>query len=832
MRLVVVMILVVMGAFSGFAQESVEWYQGKPIKTVVFDGLKHVSAAELEGVTEAYIGKAFSDELFLDIQGRLYALEYFELISPSAVPGDLEGNSVILRFTVTERPTASRIIFSGNAHLRRNELLEVVVLKVNDVVNQMKLRLDEFAIQNKYLEKGFPDVQVRSETQLSRDGVSMTVTFFIEEGEKMAIEAFVFEGNSIFSSRTLRGQLSLKAKSLIHDGAFQEAKLIADQGAVTQYYHDRGYIDAAITDVIRETRKDEKDNNYMTITFKIVEGKLYNFAGVEFEGNKIFTTQQLSALIYSRQGEVVNARKVEADLQRVADRYYEDGYIYNAINREPLKDPDNGTIAYKITIVERGRAHIEHILITGQKKTKPEVILREIPLEPGDVFSKTKVLDGMRNLYNLQFFSAVAPDTPPGSEDGLMDLVFTVEEQPTTDIQVGLTFSGTSDPDQWPVSAMLKWNDRNFLGYGNLVGAEVQASWDTQSGSLQYTHRRIFGLPLSGSFDFTAQHTNRRALMDNMAPYFYGDEEAAFPDGFNSYSEYYNAGKIPANEFLMKYTQWKLSVGASTGYVFSTVLGNLSLGVGIRSGIIRNTYDESLYRPFDPTIRERNNQWTPVNSFWASIALDQRDIYYDPSKGYYGIQRVGYYGIFPIEQEHYLRTDTKAEWFLTLINAPVTEKWSFKAVFGIHSGLSFIFPQPFRDKAVVEAVNQLAVDGMFVGRGWNSEYYNKGFALWENWAEIRIPILPGIFAFDFFFDAAGVKDTPTHFFQQFSLEDMRFSFGGGLRFSIPQFPFRLSLAKRFKVVDGVLEWQKGAIFSNDKPASGLDVVFSFALSNY
>ncbi|MDR3171156.1 MAG: outer membrane protein assembly factor BamA [Treponema sp.] len=832
MRLVVVMVLVVMGAFSGFAQESVEWYQGKPIKNVVFDGLKHVSAAELEGVTEAYIGKAFSDELFLDIQGRLYALEYFELISPSAVPGDLEGNTVILRFTVTERPTASRIIFSGNAHIRRNELLEVVTLKVNDVVNQMKLRLDDLAIQNKYMEKGFPDVQVRSETQLSRDGVSMTVTFFIEEGEKIAIEAFIFEGNAIFSSRTLRGQLSLKAKNLIHDGAFQEAKLIADQGAVTQYYHDRGYIDAAITDVIRETRKDEKDNNYMTITFNIVEGKLYNFAGVEFEGNKIFTTEQLSALIYSKPGEVVNARKVEADLQRVADRYYEDGYIYNTIDREALRDPDNGTIAYKITIVERGRAHIEHILITGQKKTKPEVILREIPLEPGDVFSKTKVLDGMRNLYNLQFFSAVAPDTPPGSEEGLMDLVFTVEEQPTTDVQVGLTFSGTSDPDQWPVSAMLKWNDRNFLGYGNLVGAEVQASWDTQSGSLQYTHRRIFGLPLSGSFDFTAQRTNRRALMDNMAPYFYGDEEGAFPDGFNSYSEYYNAGKIPANEFLMKYAQWKLSVGASTGYVFSTALGNLGLGIGVRSGIIRNSYDESLYRPFDSTIRERNNRWTPVNSFWASIGLDQRDIYYDPSKGYYGIQRVGYYGIFPIEQEHYFRTDTKAEWFFTLINAPVTEKWSFKAVFGIHSGLSFIFPQPFRDKAVVEAVNQLAVDGMFVGRGWNSEYYNKGLALWENWAEIRIPILPGIFAFDFFFDAAGVKDTPPRFFQQFSLEDMRFSFGGGLRFSIPQFPFRLSLAKRFKVVDGVLEWQKGAIFSNDNPTSGIDVVFSFALSSY
>jgi outer membrane protein insertion porin family len=817
---------------SGFAQEPGEWYQGKPIRRIVFDGLKHISAAELEGVTESYIGRAFTDDLFWEIQGQLYALEYFELISPSAVPADGSGNEVILRFTVTERPIVSRIIFSGNAHLRRNELLNVVSLKVNEVVNQVKLRVDELAIINKYLEKGFPDIAVRSETQPGKDASSMTVTFFIEEGEKIAIEQIVFEGNSIFSNRTLRGQLSLKAKNIVNDGAFQEAKLIVDQNAITQYYHDRGYIDAAVTDVIRDVQKDEKGNNNMSITFRIVEGRIYNFSGVEFEGNKIFTTEQLSALVYSKVGDVVNAQKVEADLQRVADRYYEDGYIFNTINRDERRDPEKGTITYRITIVERGRAHIENILVKGNKKTKTEVILREIPLEPGDVFSKTKVMDGLRNLYNLQFFSAVAPDTPPGSEDSLMDLVFIVEEQPTTDIQFGLNFSGTSDPEQWPVSLVVKWNDRNFLGYGNMFGAEGTFSAYTQSGSLEYTQRRIFGLPLSGSFDFTAQHTTRHAAMNNMAPYFNGDEDAAYPDGFSSYDEYYNAAKIPPDAFLMSYDQWKLSVGASTGYRFSTLLGNLLVSGGVRSGIIRNNYDEHLYRPFDPTIRERNNLWTPANSIWTAISLDQRDLSYDPSKGYYGIQRVGYYGILPIEQEHYIRTDTKAEFFLTLINKPVTDKWSFKAVFGVHSGLSLIFPQPFQDKPQIEVANQLSVDGMFTGRGWTSEYYNKGLALWENWAEIRIPLVPGILAWDFFFDAAAAKPTPQSFFSDLAMEDMRFSFGGGLRFSIPQFPLRLSFAKRFKVVDGVVEWQKGAILSNDNPASGVDVVVSFALSTY
>ncbi|MDR2397789.1 MAG: outer membrane protein assembly factor BamA, partial [Spirochaetaceae bacterium] len=688
------MLVVVWGVliFPGFSQES-EWYLGKPIRDIVFQGLQHVSAAELEGVVEAYQGQPFTDDLFWELQGRLYSLEYFELISPSAIPADSAGTGVIIRFTVTERPMVSKIQFFGNNRLRRSELRETISLKVNEVANQMKLQTDEQALVNKYLEKGFPDVKVRSETAPGKNG-SIEVNFYITEGEKIALEALLFEGNSIFSSRTLRGQLSLKVKGLINDGAFQEAKLVADRNALTQYYHDRGYIDAAVTDVVQTTRKDAKGNTLMTITFSIYEGRIYTFGGVTFVGNKILTTEQLAAQVSSKPGTVVNARRVEADLQRVADLYYENGYIFNTINREEQRDTERGVVTYRLSIGEQGRAHIENILIKGNKKTKNAVILREIPLESGDVFSKTKVIEGVRNLYNLQYFSVVAPEPVPGSEDNLMDLVFTVEEQSTMDLQVGLTFSGTSDPEQFPVSFTAKWNDRNFLGYGNIVSAGVTASPDTQSIELGYTHRWLFGLPLSGSFDITGQHILRRAAMDMAPPYFTGDETYAYPDGFTSYDAYADAGKVPPNEYLMNYDQYRISLGFSTGYRFSTFLGNLGVGGGVRTGFIFNSYDAQVYRPFDPSIRNRNNMWTPANSVWTSVSLDQRDIYYDPSKGYYLSQRLGYYGIFPVELEHYMKSDTKAEWFHTLLNLPVGESWAFKIVFGMHSGVSFIFPQP------------------------------------------------------------------------------------------------------------------------------------------
>jgi outer membrane protein insertion porin family len=435
-------------------------------------------------------------------------------------------------------------------------------------------------------------------------------------------------------------------------------------------------------------------------------------------------------------------------------------------------------------------------------------------------------MDGLRNLYNLQYFSDVVPDTVPGSSDSLMDLIFNVEEQPTTDLQLGLTFSGSSDPDTFPISALVKWNDRNFRGTGNQMGVDINASPDTVSGAINYTQRWIFGLPLSGGFDFTAQWMHRQAPTKNTAPYFNGDEEYAFPDGFNSFEEYRNSNRIPPKEFLMTYDQWYLSLGFSTGYRWATLLGNLTVSGGIRVGLIRNEYDDTLNNPFDPVLREDNNKWSPKNSIWASVALDQRDIYYDPSNGYYIQDRFGIYGIFNGERERYLRNDLKAEYFIQLFDIPVFEKWNFKAVFGIHSGLSTIFRQPGIEKDMfIENANKLAIDGMFVGRGWTSEYSNKGLLLWENWAELRFPLVPGILALDFFFDAATVETKQGDYFTGYSFNNMRYSFGGGIRFTIPQFPFRFSLAKLFRTENGAVIWEDGDI-------GGLKFVISFALSTY
>jgi len=821
------------------AQEDDDWFYGKPIRDIIFSGLNNIPQSELEALIQPYRGQIFDDAVFSELQGKLYALEYFERIEASISRSVSSGNDVVIRFNVIERPVIGRINFIGNSGLRNRELNDVITTKVSDILNQAKIRLDVEAIVNKYLEKGYPDVAVTVEENQARDG-SVTLSFRISEREKISISKIEFQGNSRFSSNTLRSQLSLKAKSLINDGAFQEAKLLADREKITAYYHDRGYIEAVVRDITRTYETTEKVTN-LILTFMIEEGSEFRFGGVTFEGNRIFTTEQLAKLITLKPGDIVNASKVESDFQSVADLYLENGYIFNSFIRTPEKDFQTNTISYSMSIVERNRAYIENIIILGNEKTKNHVILREIPLEPGDVFSKTKVLDAMRNLYNLQYFSAIIPDTLQGSEENLMELVFTVEEQMTTDIQVGFTFSGKENPESIPISGLFEFSDRNLRGSGNELGIKLNSSIvDSSTLAVNYNHRWVFGLPLSLGVDFTTEYSKLLATMANRNWWFNGDEDDAFPDGFNSYQSYVDYNKLPPSEYLMNYNQWYISLGLSSGYRWPTILGNFGISGGLRLGIINNTYDE-IFKPFDPVLRAGNNKWTPKNSFWTSFSLDQRDISYDPSSGYYLLQRMGFFGIFRNELEHYIRSDSKLQYFLTLFDIPITKRWSFKSVLAVHFGLSFIFKQPGRnyDKYnFIEEANKLAVDGMFIGRGWSERFRVKGLTLFDSWVELRFPIVRGILAFDMFFDTAGVETEQGYYFgknskdnSNFTINNMLFSFGGGLRVTLPQFPIRVSFAKRFYFQDGDFKWASGSIFGDSSnPAKGVDFIISFVMA--
>ncbi|HOT63273.1 MAG TPA: POTRA domain-containing protein, partial [Treponemataceae bacterium] len=227
------------------AQTADTWYLNKPIRGIVYVGLRNVDKAELEGLFPSIVGKKFTDELYWDVLQKLYALEYFSDISPVALPADTDRESVILQFTVKERPVVKRIRIVGNDRVRAADILDKVSLKEGDIYNEMKGRLDERAVRDFYIEKGYATATVSVETKQVSDGL-LDFIIKVVEGRQTVVSSISFEGNTIIPTKTLRGELQLKEAKLITAGVFQEALLVADKEGIRRYYAERGYIDARV----------------------------------------------------------------------------------------------------------------------------------------------------------------------------------------------------------------------------------------------------------------------------------------------------------------------------------------------------------------------------------------------------------------------------------------------------------------------------------------------------------------------------------------------------------------------------------------------------------
>ncbi len=463
-----------------FAQSD-DWFYNKPIKEIKFSGLHVVGSSEMDTVVSEFKGKNFSDELYIDIINKIYNLGFFDDISVEVNPGDVNGSSLILNVAVVEKPVVTKINVEGNKHIHDTDITDAISLKKSDVFMSSKLPSDERKIRDLYLEKGYTNVRVSSTVEENEDGV--IITFTIEEGRATIVTAIYFQGNDVFSEKTLKKQINLKESGLFNKGAFREALVETDKGLIASYYKERGYIDAAVTDVVKNvTYNESKNQDEIELTFVLKEGSRYTYGGLTLSGNTLFTTEELLSYINMKEGDVFNQTKFTTGIYSIANKYYENGYTSNYFSDPKSQiDPETMSISFSMEIVEKPRSHIENVIITGNTKTKDYVIRRELGIETGDIYSLSKIQSGLRNLGNTQFFSAIAPDFQQGSEENLIDMIVAVEEGLTTNIEVGLAFSGIASADDIPVSTYLKWSDTNIAGTGKSISAGFNLATNEQS---------------------------------------------------------------------------------------------------------------------------------------------------------------------------------------------------------------------------------------------------------------------------------------------------------------------------------------------------------------
>ena len=394
---------------------------------------------------------------------RLWDLNLFDDID--IVLNNESQYGVEITINVVESPTLNNIIFRGNS-MREGRFLDKLDLRIGQRIRPSSLYASSNKIKEIYQEDGYFNVEVESSIEvpqdtLVRNAYARDVIFTITENEKFRLKNITFEGNTNFSQRKLKKELKeIKERKWYNFWvkSFDEKLLEEDKALLTDFYQNQGYRDF---NIVQDTLIVNEEKNSLTLVITVDEGEKYKYRNFTFEGNKIASSDELETLLGLKEGGSYSKEEFEkAVFENMMSVYNDKGYIFSNVNPEIFPVGDN-LLDINFLFNEGKKVYINNIFVSGNEKTRENVIRRELKLFPGDVFSRSKLMRSQRDIWILNYFDNVIPDVSQVS-DNQVDLDFIVEEKKSTQrINANLGFTG-----EYGITGGAGVEFDNFMGRG------------------------------------------------------------------------------------------------------------------------------------------------------------------------------------------------------------------------------------------------------------------------------------------------------------------------------------------------------------------------------
>src|SRR5439155_3328788 len=184
------------------------------------------------------------------------------------------------------------------------------------------------------------------------------------------------------------------------------------------------------------------------VVFHIDEGLRYRVQSPpQIVGNAAFKNEELGRLTQVRADEYYSQDKVEKDTKRLTDYYGVTGRRAAVEDRVVFTGPGQCAVYYDVK--EQSPALVGQIFVIGNTTTRQNVILRQVPLFPGQPLSYPNVRQAELNLAKLGIFennpeTGVRPTVTvldPDSDSPSKDVLVNVQETRTGSLLFGLGFN-------------------------------------------------------------------------------------------------------------------------------------------------------------------------------------------------------------------------------------------------------------------------------------------------------------------------------------------------------------------------------------------------------
>lgn len=438
------------------------------ISDIRINGLQRVSAGSVFSALPLDIGQQVDDQALVEASRSLFRTGFFEDIQLGR-----DGNALVI--TVVERPSIAAIELEGNKAIESEALLAGLTaagLAEGEIFQQATLDGVRNELLRQYVAQGRYSAGIETEV-VAEPRNRVTLKIDINEGSVASIKNVNVVGNTVFTNDELTDLFELKSSNLLsffrNDDKYSREKLSGDLERLRSWYLDRGYINMDIASTQVSITPDKK-NVYVTVN--VNEGELYTVSDVRLSGDLVVAEPEVRDLLLIEPGQVFSRQVMTSTSDLISRRLGNEGYTFANVNGIPDVNEEDRTVAVTFFVDPGKRAYVNRINFRGNTKTDDEVLRREMRQMEGG-WASTYLIDQSKvRLERLGFFKEVDVETVqvPGADD-LIDVNYTVEEQPSGSITASLGFAqGTGLILGGSIS------QNNFFGSGNRVSISANRS--------------------------------------------------------------------------------------------------------------------------------------------------------------------------------------------------------------------------------------------------------------------------------------------------------------------------------------------------------------------
>lgn len=407
-----------------------------------------------------------------------------------------------ITYIVTEKPIFDRLTYEGRKHLGKGAITQAMSLKIKDPFNEAKLQADIPKIQAKYAEKGYINTQISYELETNEELRVVYVKLIIHEGERVRVGALHLDGVEQLPAK----KIMKKASNRPHK-VYKPQNLQRDWTKMMLYGRNHGYSEFNIS---TPSVTFNEDKTQATISYQVTEGPQVDFGTVSFEGNNVFTNEELDKQIFFREGRRYNQKDFDDSIMAMQEQYADKGYLQARI--EPVKNIQDGKLNLTFDISEGHIFYIDHVDVSGYKNTKKYVFTREISIHPGDLYDNKKIKRSQTKILNLGYINDVQIGLQPTAEPDKVDLDFNIVEGRPGMFTAGLAMSSMDG-----LYGEVSINHMNLFGRAQRLSLRTLFGKEILDYTVSWSTPWIYDKPTSLGVDLFNTRRYRSFSTDNQA---------------------------------------------------------------------------------------------------------------------------------------------------------------------------------------------------------------------------------------------------------------------------------------------------------------------------